>query len=344
MKREVSLLFLLIFCTSQVVNSGSEPTSLSVDVILTPEPLFSQIIHNQIYNFNVSLTNIAHARAVNQSIYENNLTVILNIRWSGRGSYDFGDATAGYRSNLDQISYNLTINYPLNNQTKYVLFNHTFERDYFHFGIKPYEICEISVNIDLYQSSNTWTQEPDEKIKGEKITGWSNDYVLVDETKIRYSVGKLKDLRDELEFLEIIPNTRNINSMEYLDILEAMEFHVDEENFVQALEIWKDYEDKDRLNLLRSMIKETNSSLVNAMKTDEYLKEIDFWENSYELLEDKYVTLQSTYQTKLKELENTKQSLTTAITAVFLTSIIFFFTGRYSVNRKVLSVSQKTRE
>jgi hypothetical protein len=123
-----------------------------------------------------------------------------------------------------------------------------------------------------------------------------------------------------------------------------MQFHIDEENYMIALDVWKDYEDKARLNLMRLLMRETNSSLVEAMKADEYLDEIDFWEKSYELLEDKYITLQSTYQIKLKELENTKQSLTTAITAVFLSTIIVFFAGRASVNRNILSLSKETRE
>ena len=251
MKRVVFLSFLLICCTSQFVNSRSKPPLLSMNVTVTPKPLFSQILHDQTYYFNVSLTKSENEASLlqtnNQSIYENNLIVVLIIRWVGRGSYDFGDATAGYTSNIDEVSYNTTIQYPQNNQTQYVLFNHTFERDNFILGIKPYETCEIVVNTGIYQTVNTLTQNLEEK-KGEKLIGWSNKFFLLDETKIRYSLGKLKDLRDEIELLENITTTRMFDPKEYLGILEEMQFHIDEENYMIALDVWKDYEDKARLN------------------------------------------------------------------------------------------------
>jgi hypothetical protein len=71
--------------------------------------------------------------------------------------------------------------------------------------------------------------------------------------------------------------------------------------------------------------------MEKSLVIDRLEQELGFLNVSYTVLEDKYVTLSRTYQTRQAELEAAKQSLSTAITAVFLASIAFFFVGRRSV-------------
>jgi hypothetical protein len=335
--KKLILILLLLKSFTPCYLSNSVDESLLVHVELSPETNFEQIMHKETYTFNVSIRNLAFDYLPCQSVdddlanfFTGNLTTILEFKWVMTGSYDFGDSTAGYQKNLDQVKINTSIPCPPINRSSWVLFNYTFNRDGFELGVKPFET--LSVKVSAYVHYQVFNESAISL--GEKIAGNSRSYTLIDKMKINYIEGKLKDLGNEVELVNIIPETTNLETRNYLEIFTDMKSSLEKGNYFSALEIYKDYEDKLRLKFIRSLISETNISLEKAKKTEEYIREIDFLETSYKRLEGKYVILQSSYQRKQLELLNTKQSLTTSITIIFIAAIVFFFFGRRSVKRE----------
>jgi predicted nucleic acid-binding Zn-ribbon protein len=61
--------------------------------------------------------------------------------------------------------------------------------------------------------------------------------------------------------------------------------------------------------------------------------ELETLESEYELLDETYIALSNTYQKVNTELNSAKKNLSTSISAVFLTALIFYFIGQHGIGR-----------
>jgi hypothetical protein len=304
---------------------------------ISPEPKFNQIMHGDNLQFNVTLLNNSIRFIPGEPVdpknglikYTGNLIIENKIQWKLQGNYDFGSMTTGYTAILDKVNETRTISYwGLDNIS--TSFNHTFTKDAFDYGVKPFESLFVTCEASVYYQYYNWSIGYDYPFKGDLVTEKSFKLTLVDETKIDYIEGKLHDFKDELDPLLEMQYTLEFDQEEYIRLLDEMEEKFNTENYVESLKKYQRYDDRKRTDYIHDLIQEINTSLIKAELTQDFLNNVTVLQASYDLLEEKYVTLTDTYQIKLTELDEAKQAITTSITAVFLSSIIFFFIGRYS--------------
>jgi len=305
-------------------------TSLTIQ--LTPEPEYSQLWAYETYIVNISLTDF-NLSSIDVSEYSGNPSSILfegQIFWKGKGGYDFGTATTGYNYNLDEIEVDLSA---LLDEKK-VSFNLTLEKDSFEYGMKPFESVVITLRFDTYLVMS------DDSI-GPKITSETRTYQMIDDTKVRYLEGKYMEMQDEINTVINSSGLESFNRERYQSILVTMNTSLINGDYVGALDIWDDYNEDDREDLINGIINASNveyAELENLRDVEANLasveQELAVLQSEYDQLENTYVALANTYNKVNRELETVKGNLSTAITAVFLTAIGFYFLGRRSARRE----------
>ena len=307
-------------------------------VAVEPEPLYEQIIAGETYVFNVSVANdgllIVPEKPMEgdpSTLYTGYLHTVVDVEWRASGSYDFGTATSGYSTHLDEIDLTNVIEVPVNGSTVWDSFNHTFVRDAWDFGVKPYETLEVTVEARVYLEVYNESSGLDASWRGPLVAEKSTTLKLLDDTKVKYVEGKLLDIAAEVEPLRGIAGAEHLNATRFMGYLVEMNMSIEAGDYFSALKTYSKYDEKYRAHLISSLTEEASTSMEKSLVIDRLEQELGFLNISYTVLEDKYVTLSRTYQTRQAELEAAKQSLSTAITAVFLASIAFFFVGRRSV-------------
>jgi hypothetical protein len=338
MKRDLTALALFLAWSMYLVSPAYSAEGLSVHIAVEPEPSHEQIIAGATHVFNVSVANdgllIVPGQPTEEepsTLYTGHLYTVVDVEWRASGSYDFGEATTGYSSSaLDNINLTSVFAVPLNGSV-WVPFNHTFVRDAFDFGVKPYETLEVKVEARVYLEVYNESSGLDAARRGPLVAQRSVTLKLLDETKIEYVEGKLLDMAVEVEPLRKVAEAEHLNAARFLDYLTEMNRSIEAGDYFSALETYSKYDEKYRAQLISSLTEEASTSIEKTQTIDQLEQELGFLNASYTVLEDKYVTLSRTYQTRQAELEAAKQSLSTAITAVFLASIAFFFVGRRSV-------------
>jgi hypothetical protein len=223
------------------------------------------------------------------------------------------------------------IEVPVNGSTVWDSFNHTFVRDAWDFGVKPYETLEITVEARVYLEVYNESSGSEAARRGPLMAEKSLTLKLLDDAKVEYVEGKLVDMAAEVEPLRGVDGTGYLNATRFIGYLAEMNRSIEAGDYFSALKTFSKYDEKYRAQLISSLTEEASTSIEKTQAIDQLEQELDFLNASYTVLEDKYVTLSRTYQTRQAELEAAKQSLSTAITAVFLASIAFFFVGRRSV-------------
>jgi hypothetical protein len=331
----IVLTFFLIYAHS--ISAQISEVQLEVE----PEPLFGQIIHGHNYNFSLSFNSTGYTVNPGESlhdepglIYTGNLVTSLYLEWKGKGSYDFGESTTGYTLNLDQVELNHTIPFQFT-ESLIIEYNYSFERDSFQFGIKPYEDVETTATISVYPEAQNVSSG--ETVKGPQLVSSSREFHLVDEIKINYLEGKYQDMQAEINSLVELKSVNTFDESVYYELLDEMNFSMEQGDYIRALDIYQSYDEDERTELIIDLANEVNNSM---MRIEEFLglsseiaileRELEACEGDYENLESDYNALSNTYQRKQAELEAAKRNLTTAITAVFLASVFFFFLGRRS--------------
>jgi len=311
-----------------------------VYIAVEPEPLYEQIIAGENYVFNVSVANDGLLIAPGQpmeddpsALYKGYLHTVVDIEWRASGSYDFGKATSGYSTQLDDMGLANVIEVPVNGSTVWDSFNHTFVRDAWDFGVKPYETLEVTVEARVYLEVYNESSGLDESWRGPLVAEKSTTLKLLDDTKVEYVEGKLLDIASEVEPLSGVAGAELLNATRFMGYLAEMNRSIEAGDYFSALKTYSKYDEKYRAQLISSLTEEASTSMEKSLVIDRLEQELGFLNVSYTVLEDKYVTLSRTYQTRQAELEAAKQSLSTAITVVFLASIAFFFVGRRSVGR-----------
>ena len=349
MKGVVTALTLFLVLSLHPVPRAYSAGTLTVGVSVEPEPLHGQINSGETIFFNVSVTNDGLSVSPGQpaaedpaALYTGYLHAVLGLEWRVSGSYDFGESTTGYTFRLDDTTLTRVIEAPVNGSAAWVRFNHTFERDAFEFGVMPYESLEVRVSAWAYFEVYNESLGVGAPWRGPLAAETSTTLKLLDETKVEYVDGKLMDMAAEVEPLRDIAGVEHVNVVRFTGYLDEMNQSVEAGNYFSALETYSKYDEKYRVQLISSLTREASASIEKTQAIEQLEHERDEMIASYEVqlgalnasyrvLEDKYVTLSHAYQTRQAELEAAKQSLSTAITAVFLASIAFFFVGRRSV-------------
>lgn len=306
---------------------------------MEPEPLYEQIIAGETYVFNVSVANDGLLIAPGQpmeddpsALYTGYLRTAVDVEWRASGSYDFGMAASGYSTPpLSDMGLTSVIEVPVNGSTVWDSFNHTFVRDAWDFGVKPYETLEVTVEARVYLEVYNESSGLDESWRGPLVAEKSTTLKLLDDTKVEYVEGKLLDIAAEVEPLSGVAGAELLNATRFMGYLAEMNRSIEAGDYFSALKTYSKYDEKYRAQLISSLTEEASTSMEKSLVIDRLEQELGFLNVSYTVLEDKYVTLSRTYQTRQAELEAAKQSLSTAITVVFLASIAFFFVGRRSV-------------
>lgn len=323
----------LVFLTLMVFMIPMANAETSLTIQLTPEPEYNQVWAYETYQVNVSLIDL-NLTTIDFTGYtgtpsEISLTGIVN--WKGKGGYDFGTATTGYNFNLDEMDVNLNI--PLGE--KYDVFNITLENDALDYGMKPYETIEITLRFDakIMMSDDT---------VGPTIASKSKTFQMIDETKVEYLNGKYNDMQGEINIAIDARGLNSLNRDRYQGILNDMNTSLTMGDYVEALDIWDDYDEDDREDLINGIINasnEENNELEQLREVETQLisleQDMELLESEYDQLENTYVALANTYNKVNQELETAKGNLSTAITAVFLTAIVFYFLGRRGVKKEV---------
>jgi predicted nuclease with TOPRIM domain len=165
---------------------------------------------------------------------------------------------------------------------------------------------------------------------------------MIDETKVEYLNGKFKDMQGEINKAIEATGLNSLNRDRYQGILNDMNTSLTMGDYVEALDIWEDYDEDDREDLINGIINASNeeyTELENLRDIEAQLisleQDIELLQSEYDQLDNTYVALANTYNKVNQELETVKGNLSTAITAVFLTAIVFFFLGRRGAKKEV---------
>lgn len=311
-----------------------------VNISVEPEPLHGQLNVGETYIFNVTVANDGlsvvpgQPTEEDQSIrYTGYLNTVMDVNWKASGSYDYGEATTGYSTQLDDMALTNVLEVPVNGSILWDSFNHTFVRDAFDFGVKPYETLEVIVKARVYYEVYNVSVGVDAFRRGPLAAEASITLKLLDDKKVKYVEGKYLDMASEVEPLRDVAEAEHLNMSRFMEYLADMNQSIEAGDYSSALKTYSKYDDKYRAQLISSLTEEASTSYGKTLLISQLEQELDFQNITYNILEDKYVSLSRTYQAKQAELEAAKQNLSTAITGVFVASIAFFFVGRRSISR-----------
>jgi len=87
-----------------------------------------------------------------------------------------------------------------------------------------------------------------------------------------------------------------------------------------------------RLQIIEKQLEDQLQETENQLQETE--DRLTVAQLEYTQLENTYIALSSTYRVVNAELETSKRNFSTAITAVFLTAIVFYFLGRRGIRRE----------
>jgi hypothetical protein len=291
---------------------------------LSPEPQDSQLWAYQTYLINIRVQDL-DISSMDMSGFMGNPSGLLFdglIRWRGKGGYDFGGATTGYSYILDEISLDFTSVL----EDSAVIFNITLDKDAFEYGMKPFEMVELIFKFDVYVIL---------------ITSKSLAFTLVDDVKVSYLEGKYSDMRGEINSLIGVSGLNSFNRERFQQILESMNESLILGNYVDALEVWDDYDEDDRFDLILGLIRASNdqyNKLIELENVEDQLLEnktqLTLLEEEYKKLEVTYTALANSYSKVNTDLEAAKNDLTTSRTAIFLAAIFFYLLGRRGLGRE----------
>ena len=340
MKRTLIALAAFLIWSAYYVCPAYSAGRLPVNIAVEPKPLHGQLNAGETYFFNVTVANDGLSIAPGQPteedpsiLYTGYLNTVVDVNWKASGSYDYGESTTGYSSQLDDMGLTNVLEVPVNGSIVWDSFNHTFVRDAFDFGVKPYETLEVIIKARIYFEVYNVSVGVDASRRGPLAAEASITLKLLDDTKVKYVEGKYIDMASEVEPLKAVAEAEHLNVSRFMGYLADMNQSIEAGDYFSALKTYSKYDDKYRAQLLSSLTEEASTSYGKTLLISRLEQEHDFLNITYSILEDKYVSLSRTYQAKQAELEAAKQSLSTAITAVFLASIAFFFVGRRSVSR-----------
>jgi hypothetical protein len=303
--------------------SGITLVSADIDISFDPEPLQGQLWARETYLLNVS------GPKVDLSEYSplklsGNLVYNGSIQWRGVGQYHHGSGVTGY-------SYDLSMTYFQNIESldaEGTSVNITLENDAYRYGMKPFEEVQIIFRLDVYLEGI----EDGTTVTGPLVESKSRTLILVDEDKVDYLQDKFEEMQSEINLTLYSVGLEEFNRSRYSDIIDSMNQSLVIGDYTEALEQWEDWDNKGRLRMFTSFTNKVDDQSVEFEALKETEENLENLQTEYDFLEDKYVAIFGENRQNLTELEATKQGLTTAITGVFLSAMVFFFLGRRSNN------------
>ncbi len=303
-----------------------------LSIELQPEPFYNQVWAYETYLVNLTLHDL-NLSTVDLTGYTGTPSELLfegTLMWRGKGGYDFGQASTGYSYTLDDIPVTLTSSL----EDSSIYFNLTLEKDAFDYGMKPYESVDVSLRFNVYILMSGG-------FNGPKIISKTSTWSLVDDTKVDYFEGKFSEMQGEIITVTEAAGITTLNRAKYLDLLDTMNASLTQGNYVEAQKIWKDYDDKERANMILALVhaSDLQSEELDRLATIENELILAQRENTrlveeYDFLETTYTALSNTYHKVNADLNSAKRNLSTAITVVFLTAILFYFLGRRGIGRR----------
>ena len=295
------------------------------DLVLTvePEPEYNQMRAFETYLINVTLTGL---NVTEYSEYDLSGRVIANgiITWRGTGQYHHGGGVTGYSIKLENetLTLNTSIEDPGFN------FNLTLSRDAYHYGMWPFENVEISLSFDVFLEEENGTGVE----IGPRLGSVSTKYVLLDDEKMEYLEEMLDEMATEVNTATGALGLPDFNRTRYESMVSAMNASIISGNYIEAQDQWERWDDKERLRMLNSFSGHVDAQTENLEDLEGVETELERVQIEFDLIEDRYIALLTNNRNTNTELEATKQGLTTAITGIFLSAIVFFFLGRRSNN------------
>jgi len=312
------LIFMALLVTSSMIPSVcGEP-----DLVLTvePEPEYNQMWAFETYWVNVTLTGL---NVTEYSEYELSGRVVADgiIRWRGTGQYHHGGGVTGYSYELDEkiLTLNASIDDPM------FIFNLTLSKDAYHYGMKPFENVELTLNFDVFLEI-----EPDLGEVIPQLGSVSSKYILLDDDKTEFIEEMLDEMETEIDTATGVLGLPDFNRTRYESKVSAMNASIIAGNYIEAQDKWERWDDKERLRMLKAFSINVDAQTENLEALEGVEMELERVQVEYNLIEDRYLALLTNNRDTNAELEATKQGLTTAITGIFLSAIVFFFLGRRS--------------
>jgi hypothetical protein len=298
--------------------------SADISFEFIPEPL-----HGQVWAYETYLVNTTgpQVNSTDPEYVELDLTgnLIYNytIRWRGVGQYHHGTGVTGYSYDLQEKYFQRIVHTGDNS-----LINVTLEKDAYRLGMKPYEEVQIVIEVDAYLELD----DEGSGVYGPLVESHSRTMLLVDDDKTGYLEDKFLELQEEVNLTVNTLGLTDFNRSKFLAVVESMNQSLAIGDYSEALDIWDRWDRKERVRMFAGF-----ANIVDAQSEElERLQDIDVsledLQTEYDFLEDKYVAVFTENRLNLDELEATKQGLTTAITGVFLSAIVFFFLGRRTIN------------
>ncbi len=299
--------------------------SASVDIDFDPLPLHGQLWSSETYLLNITApeVNTSNSEYVELDL-TGNLVYNISIRWRGVGQYHHGDGVTGYSYELSKVYFQRVVSFDESGAS----INVTLDKDAYRLGMKPFEEVQIIFLVDVFLE----VDDQGDILLGPLVDTKSRTLILVDDEKVEYLEDKFKELESEINLTLYANGLNEFNRTKYSEMIDAMNHSLAIGDYTEALDQWDDWDNKERLRMFNSFTNKVNDQTVEF----EFLKETEInlenLQTEYDFLEDKYVAIFAENRQNLTELEATKQGLTTAITGVFLSAIVFFFLGRRSCN------------
>lgn len=250
-----------------------------------------------------------------------------SILWRGVGQYFHGSGVTGYSYNLAEAQFQKVE--PLDKEGTSV--NITLDRDAYRLGMKPYEEVQIIFTIDLFYE----LESDGDPIFSPLVEKKSRTLLLVDEDKVEYLEDKLGEIESEVNIVVYAEGLDDFNRTKYLDYVASMNHSLTIGDYSEALDQWEKWDKKERINMFSSFTNKVRDQTVELESLLGYKEEYEALQIEYNHLNDKYVAIFKEKTQNLAELEATKQGLSTAITGVFLSAIVFFFLGRRTAGDNV---------
>jgi hypothetical protein len=318
----------LVFVVLLFASFTIAPASGKPDLVLTiePEPAYEQMWAFETYMVNINMTGL---NLTEFSDYDLSGHIIADgiIKWKGVGQYHFGESGSGYSIQLtnETLTLDASVDAPV------FSFNLTLSRDTYLFGLWPFETVEILMSFDVFLEEENGTGAE----YGPRLGSISSRYILLDDDKVDYIEGKYLELGAEVHAATDSQGLPEFNRTRYESMVSDMNSSIMAGNYIDALDQWEHWDEKERLRMLNAFSKQVDAQAEDLVAFEDIETELEGVESElqrsqieYDLIEDKYFALLSDNAKTKVELESAKQGLTTAITGIFLAAIVFFFLGR----------------
>ncbi len=311
----------LVFMVLLFASFTIAPASGKPDLVLTiePEPAYDQMWAFETYMVNINLTGL---NLTEFSEYDLSGRIIADgfIKWRGTGQYHFGEGRSGYSIRLtnETLTLDASVDAPV------FSFNLTLSRDAYLYGMWPFETVEILMSFDVFLEVENGTGVD----YGPRFGSISSRYILLDDDKVDYIKGKYLELVAEVHAVTDTQGLTGFNRTRYESMVSDMNSSIRAGNYIDALDQWEHWDEKERLRMLNAFSTQVDSQVEELKALEGVETNLERIQIEYDLIEDKYFALLANNAKTKVELESSKQGITTAITGIFLAAIVFFFLGR----------------